>query len=314
MLLKNDLNRILIENAVRLNLKNFENDEKRCIRRLIDTGATVTKSSSDDGIFSKLRELFKDDNSPYYSAAASLFRNISRDRLICFGVNLGYNSFTKGAKTIAQFEKKSGKVVPWIADMDVTTENEAKYRSETFEKLLAHYSGFGINTYIMRFSNGIPEGTYLAIFETLEQNPYIDVLLMLPDEVLSNKIIMAMDKLNNIMAVISYDSENYNEMLDKLESMKIINASRFTVSNGFSEKLNEEKIFSKVSDCLCPVLILEYDKDISDEEKKAFKAGLSALRENPPAPLFIINLEDDIQAVNRSISGKDISTHINVKA
>ncbi|MCR5148873.1 MAG: hypothetical protein K6C35_07895 [Eubacterium sp.] len=313
MLLKNDLNRILIENAVRLNLKNFENDEKRCIRRLIDTGLSVSKKNSEKSTFDDIRALFADDDSKYYPATSNLFRNLSRDRLINFGVNLGYNCFNKGAKTIEHLEKTTGKTIPWIADMDVTLQNEAKYRTETFNKLLNHYSNFGINAYIIRFEQNIPEDTYLAILKTLEEFQYTNFMLILPDEVLSNKILLAMDKLNNIILVLNMDHSSYREMLEKAEAMQLINATLFKINDGFSDKIKESDLFVKVSKNLCPIVIFDVTKDISESEKNAFISGLSSLRANPPEPIFMMNLENDIQSINRSISGKEVSTHINVK-
>ena len=60
--------------------------------------------------------------------------------------------------------------------------------------------------------------------------------------------------------------------------------------------------------------IVETNSDLSPDDVRLFNSGISTLRENLTSPVFIINLNADIQAINKKIIGKEVGTHINVKA
>ncbi|WP_173472537.1 hypothetical protein [Eubacterium ruminantium] len=314
MSLKNDLNRILIENALRLNLKSFDSDEKRCIRRLIDTGASLSKNHTERGVFSGISDLYANGDSLYYDATSQLFKSVDRDKLITFGVNFGYNTFNISAKTLSDFAKTKSKFIPWIADMDVTTANELKYRSDTFGNLLKHYTAYGINAFILRFDEGITDEAYFNILSSVREYKYTNFILFLSNDVLSKDLINEMSSLSNLLTVLPFGSSNYIKQLEMVESAGILNASAYKFSNDFSNEFKSLEIFEKISGNRCPVAIVETNSDLSPDDVRLFNSGISTLRENLTSPVFIINLNADIQAINKKIIGKEVGTHINVKA
>ena len=330
--MNNDINRIIIENAVRLNLRNFDFDDKRCIRKLIDTGIHLTGKNDEEGIFVSIGELFRDENSMYYPAVAKLMKNYDKDKFIHFGINLGYNTFNKAARTIRQRSAQYNKTIPWIADMDVTPENESGYSTATFSKLTNHYITLGVNAYIMRFGSEVSESAYINILTIIRQEEYANFLLMLPDEVIPDSILERMATLKNILVSLPISGKYTEQNRRRLADNKVLSAVRYVVDNDYpgeilkntsetgsgsdsaaSPEADKTSLLSRVASYESPILILETSPEMTADDVKRFNAGIPVLRKNPPEPVFIIDLAYDIQNINKMISGKEISTHITVK-
>ena len=339
--MNNDLNRILIENAIRLNLRNFDFDDKRCIRKLIDTGIHLAGKNDENHIFESIGELFKNENSLYYPAVSKLMKNSDKEKFIQFGINLGYNTFNKAATTIQQMSSKYNKNIPWIADMDVTAYNESGYSTATFSKLVNHYGTLGINAYIIRFDAEVSEDAYINILAVIRQNQYTNFLLLLPDKPISDALLERMSTLPNILVGLSFNGENTDNNRTRLAENKVLSAVRVVVDGNYvneilgdaaitdsaaaddtmgsgaaeqaAETVKSHPLLSRVASYESPIIIFETAPGMTADEVKHFNSGIPAIRSNPPEPVFIINLAYDIQNINRMTSGKEISTHITVK-
>ena len=338
--MNNDLNRILIENAVRLSLRNFDCDDKRCLRKLIDTGIHLAGKGDKNHIFENIGELFADENSLYYPAVAKLLKNSDREKFIQFGINLGYNTFNKAATTIQQNTRQYNKIIPWIADMDVTSANSSGYSDATFGKLIDHYNKLGINAFILRFDAGIPEETYGNIISVIRRNQYTIFMFMLSDEALSDSLLDMLSPASNILVCLPLDGASTKENTGKLSQKKILSAMRYTVDSNYVEEILSEafgsasgaseastdssaagapskgagrSVLARVAELDSPIVIFETAPTMTADEVRHFNNGLPALRKTPPQPVLMINLNYDIQNINVMTSGKEISTHITVR-
>ncbi|MBQ6231102.1 MAG: hypothetical protein IJJ74_08280 [Eubacterium sp.] len=335
-----DLNRILIENAVRLSLRNFDCDDKRCLRKLIDTGIHLAGKGDKNHIFENIGELFADEDSLYYPAVSKLMKNSDREKFIQFGINLGYNTFNKAATTIQQNTRQYNKNIPWIADMDVTSANSSGYSDATFGKLIDHYNKLGINAFILRFDAGIPEETYGNIISVIRRNQYTIFIFMLSDEALSDSILDMLSPASNILVCLPLDGADTKENTGKLSQKKLLWSVRYTVDSNYASEILSESganimhsdssssevsaangsstntghsVLARVAELDSPIVIFETDPSMTAEEVRHFNNGMPALRKNPPYPVLMVNLNYDIQNINVMTSGKEISTHITVK-
>ena len=335
--MNNDLNRILIENAVRLSLRNFDCDDKRCLRKLIDTGIHLAGKGDKNHIFENIGELFADEDSLYYPAVSKLMKNSDREKFIQFGINLGYNTFNKAATTIQQNTRQYNKNIPWIADMDVTSSNSSGYSDATFGKLIDHYNKLGINAFILRFDAGIPEETYGNIISVIRRNQYTIFIFMLSDEALSDSMLDMLSPASNILVCLPLDGADTKENTGKLSQKKLLWSVRYTVDSNYASEILSESganimhsdsssseasaangssantghsVLARVAELDSPIVIFETDPSMTAEEIRHFNNGLPALRKTP---VLMISLNYDIQNINVMTSGKEISTHITVK-
>ena len=103
--MKNTMSRILIESTVKRTIKSIRNDPKRSIRNIIDMALQFSDGRFQQQFFTTAQTLLKNENSAYYSLVSDTVLNVYENRLLTFGMNLGYNSCTFGARKIRENEQ-----------------------------------------------------------------------------------------------------------------------------------------------------------------------------------------------------------------
>ena len=113
-----DTSRIMIKTFVKSALKDAENSPERCTRNLVDMALNFSNNSSQYSFFSIARQMLNNENSPYYPLIEDILKHIDKDKLLNFGLNIGYNSCTKGAGIIRQKESEEGFEIPWSLGLE----------------------------------------------------------------------------------------------------------------------------------------------------------------------------------------------------
>ena len=98
--------RILIETTVRKTIKDIANDPERSIRRVVDMAVNFSNGRFQKHLFVSAQKMLSNDQSAYYSLVRDTVGNINTEKLVHFGMNLGYNSCTAGAKILREIEEK----------------------------------------------------------------------------------------------------------------------------------------------------------------------------------------------------------------
>ena len=87
-------NRILIETFVRKALRDIQSAPERSIRNLVDMGLTFSKGRFQTRLFQSVQHMLTDEHSAYYPLVRNIVTNVEHERLLNFGMNVGYNSCT----------------------------------------------------------------------------------------------------------------------------------------------------------------------------------------------------------------------------
>lgn len=110
---KRDLTRLLIENTVDRALRDMERDSHRTVRNLVDLALTFSKGAFERHFLTMCRNLLDNETSPYYQLIDRALQTCDRQTLKTFGINVGYEGCSKGARRIREVEAQSGFNVPW---------------------------------------------------------------------------------------------------------------------------------------------------------------------------------------------------------
>ena len=97
-----DVTRSVIRLELARAFRSMESNPKRTLRKLADLGKVCARGSVQKEIFGIFQQCLRYKDSPYFSVMQNLVRNVSAENLTTFGMNLGYNSWTDGAKKSVQ--------------------------------------------------------------------------------------------------------------------------------------------------------------------------------------------------------------------
>lgn len=111
--MENSMSRILIETTVRQTLKGLRENPKRSIRNLVDMALHFSEGRFLSHFFRTARTMLEHEDSAYYTLVEDAANHIETEHLVTFGMNLGYNSCTRGAQQIRRNERQLGFNIPW---------------------------------------------------------------------------------------------------------------------------------------------------------------------------------------------------------
>ncbi len=114
-----DLTRLLIEGAVGRTLSQVQKDSHRSLRNLVDLGLTVSKGRFQKTFLELAQHMLENEDSAYYSLLDQAIQRMDHETIKTFGVNVGYEGLTRGAKTIRRIEETEGYNIPWVLGMEL---------------------------------------------------------------------------------------------------------------------------------------------------------------------------------------------------
>lgn len=110
---KMDLQRTIVEGTVSRALRDMEGDTHRTARNLVDLGMSLARGPFERQFFAKCRQILDDDSSPCFEMIRRVLSCFDRQTLLTFGVNVGFEGCSRGAKRIREVESREGFNVPW---------------------------------------------------------------------------------------------------------------------------------------------------------------------------------------------------------
>ncbi len=139
MLMKQDTSRLIIENIVKNALKEIKDSPGRGLRNLVDMALHFSEGRFQRNFFDTAQRMLENDHSAYYDLIEDLVMHADMDRLLTFGMNLGYNSCTIGAKKIREIEAACGYNIPWTIAMELDLEMINRSDEEDDQAYYAQY-------------------------------------------------------------------------------------------------------------------------------------------------------------------------------
>lgn len=95
-------------------LKGLEDDPKRTVRNVVDLALGLARGRFKLKMLGIAQVLLQNPDSAYYRLAEETVKNVDRQNLKTFGINLCYEGCTAGAKKIRDNEQKLGFNIPWV--------------------------------------------------------------------------------------------------------------------------------------------------------------------------------------------------------
>lgn len=105
--------RAVVESTVRRAIRRIAEDPERGLRNLVDMGVATATGRFQQHYMKIVQGVLEDEACPYYEMVCRTARETSERNLTTFGVNMGWQSWTEGAKRIRAYEAANGRDVPW---------------------------------------------------------------------------------------------------------------------------------------------------------------------------------------------------------
>jgi hypothetical protein len=286
-----------ILNAVSKGIRDIRRDPNRSIRKLVELGMQFGRGRYQQTFFTDAHRTLKKSDSAYYALVTSLIRNVEPKTLETLGFNVGYMSWTMGAKAIRAYEKKEGVNVPWTVLVDLARPTE---RTLDLSRLVEQGQRLGIYTYFLFV--GEQTADLDAVLQTAERFSGSAFFLLSTGGAMNARLAASDALLCNTLIVPRGGDPSCPEiggMLAQKKRMFGLNCEYNAVN---ADALLSDAFLQSVVEQGYPFLFLISSADCDEGTRARVSAGVLALRGGGRYPLFPIDLYNDVQQVDHIIS------------
>ena len=209
------LSRAMVESVVDRSLREIVSDPDRSLRKLVDLGNLLARGRSQKESFSLLSRVLENEGSPYYDMVRRIVQEVDREKLKCFGINLGWESWTVGAGRIRALEGERHYNIPWCLTFRLGGQPWA-LGAEDYRALLLQGQELGICSYFFFAEEPGADPGFLP--ELALQFSRCAFFLFLPPAALKEPLLTAASRCGNLMLVLRTDADIWRAPDSRLRS------------------------------------------------------------------------------------------------
>lgn len=290
-----DMTRLLVKGIVHKTLERIQSDPDRSLRNLIDMGLNQAKGRFQHRFFKVAQHMLTHENSPYYQIARTLTQTTDINTLEIFGMNLGYNGLTVGAKTIRSLEKEISVNIPWIISIEYKKDG---LTPAAVDGLLASGKKLGIYTYSL-FGTAEDLDALDAVMNTHSDCAF---LVFISPGKPSAKSLQWLTRHHHVMVSLPALDVSFDETYTMLRDAKCLCGMYATYSDEDVEAIRSGAMAKLAAKRESVLLFLFAEKECSPQSRSAVHAYVTETRNEPRFPFSMIDYFSDLLDIDAVIS------------
>lgn len=285
-----DLNRIILDNTISRALADMENDSHRTARKLADMGLFFSRGPFERYFFTLCTELLQEDDSLYYDAINRALQDFDRRSLITFGINVGLEGCSRGARLIRQTEETEGFQVPWALELYA---GENALRFSTTEKAIKEAVGFGVHVFYLH-DHAMKQEDLECLLQEYPTCAF--AVFTHPDRVPSWNL-DSLSNYQNLLVCVRGEDPQSQSLCMALKERKML----FGVYLPYHDTQNLSQRIEKAGDLGGLMVLLCAQHDGAEAREAVHRLVLDA-RRGHQYPFIIMDLPEDLLSIDHIIS------------
>jgi len=217
--------KILIQTTVRKAIRDIRETPQRSTRNLVDMALNFASGRFQQEFFQMAQKMLSDERSAYYTLLQDIAIHVDEEKLLTFGMNVGYNSATFGAKRIRHLEETVGYNIPWTLFLEMDRTSVIQH-GERYHALIEAGEEMGIFTWMV-FSHSCAADC----IELAARHPNSAFVLFCDHAEINWSLIDCASDLNNLMLAVPVD-ENAELTCDLLREAGLM----YSVYTAYAEE------------------------------------------------------------------------------
>lgn len=216
--------RIIIETLVRKALRDIKDSPERSMRNLVDMALHFSQGRFQQRFFTAAQTMLQNEQSAYYDLVQDLVSHVASEKILRFGMNVGYNSCTMGANTIRILEEQKQCNIPWCISLEIDNDIYFEHSSR-YHDILSQGEAIGIFTWML-----FTEKITTELLALCQRHPHSAFVLFPLTVELSSDCLDTLSELDNAMLIVPYEEEK-NEIYLELRRRELL----YSVSVSYNE-------------------------------------------------------------------------------
>ncbi len=291
-----DINRILIEAAVKKALKDMEESPKRAARNLVDLGADFSGGRFQKRFLGVAQKMLCNEDSAYYELITDMITHVDREILLEFGINLGYNSCTRGAAKIRSIEAQRNFNIPWSLSL-VIEEKELEEKGDVYASLLEQGTALGIYTYLLFLQSGDPK----RLFSLVKGRPDCAFVVFLKGVQVTKEYREMAGAVKNVMTAVCGE-EAMEEACGALRKNGLLYGVYGKYSQGNKDGILNGSWLAAMKKGKPYFAFLAAKEDCTDQTRREVYEYVLTVRNSQSQPVVLMDLKQDTLTIDGIIS------------
>lgn len=293
--MENTTSRIIIETLVKKALREIRESPERSIRNLVDMALHFSNDRFHRSFFEMAQAMLQNEDSPYYGLIEDVVCNVDSERLIHFGMNLGYNSCTAGAKTIREIEAKEHYNIPWTILLNLDPLYYSGHRQD-YGALISQGEEIGIYTWML-----FPTMTAVDFLSLVQEHPDSAFILFCKPKDITLSFLDCVSECTNLMLAVQYD-EDTADACELLRSAKLLYSVCSVYTENDVESITGGELFFSIQQLHPVFTILLADSECPDTAKQMVYKAVRQVRNRQEYRTIALEATSDSSFIDSIIS------------
>lgn len=296
-----NLQRMLLEAAVDGGIRQIEKDPRRGVRRLVDLGRQISKGRFQSQIFCLFQGLLENESSPYYDLISRLVARVDHRTLKRVGINVGFESWTNGARRIRETEERGGFCVPWTMLLHMAPGRAGALPVEAYAQIVERGTALGVNTYQLLLDEPAPDiGVLTRLFSRFPRSVF---LCFLKDARLPPADIDVLSSAHNAVVSVPAQVDGAEALARRLRGAECLYAAHWRY--GCAEDAACGEAMERVAELESPLVLFIAEPDCPQADRAQVAGFALEARTHQRYPMILMDLYEDIRYVDRIISSQE---------
>lgn len=296
------LNRSLIEIAVSQGIREIRQNTNHGILTLLDMWNRFTVGKPSNRVFKKIQDIAADKNCLYYQMVQQILNEVEEETVKCFGINVGYCSWMKGAaRMLEQTEHQTGDVPSWISELAYDrTEDEPADKLNEVSEIIRKQKKKGIYSYLLYPQQKFEETPELIFLP--DRFPECAFFWFFKESSVNEAQLRILKKRRNCMYLFPASANGLcPDFIRVMKEEKVL----FSFYGFYDEAAGGlEEILSEYQEALAlePLFFaLKASEGVSAQYQEKITKEIWKMRHNPRMKTFPVELDGDTELINHII-------------
>lgn len=211
----NNMSEILIKTLVKKSLSDIKESPGRNVRNLIDMALNFSNGRFQKCFFANAQKMLQNQHSAYYKLIQDIAFHVDEDRILTFGMNIGYTSCTAGAAAIRRLEQELKFNIPWSLTF-VSGLKDNPGAAQNYQSIMQQGKELGIYTWLI-FSAGSAK----QLLPLIKNHAECAVILFCEAAEITEDLLDEAEPLHHLMFAVRY-GELADTTCDMLRQRKFL--------------------------------------------------------------------------------------------
>ena len=294
---KSDVTRRIVESTLEKALAELSDDPARGIRKLADLGQLFSKGRFQKQLFETAQAMLENEDSAYYRLLEHIVADVDHATLVRFGVNLGYNGCTNGARLLRENAARLGCHIPWLLAFRLEAGADCVSDARVGDAITAARA-LGVYTYLLSCGSGmLPQALALA-----DAAPDCAFFLLLDAAAVNESSAAALAARHNLLVSIQADGTQAAAMA-RLRKKGCFTA----LHSDYQEAMANDIISGRWLAALEPAgaaFVFLIPRHVNAATRRRVHAYARSTRNAQQHPFFLIEAAVDIAQIDTIITGR----------